>query len=68
MSERYNWVKVIVDCGSLRWEYQLEGSCVIGRMSHDENVSDWTAEDIIDLTKNILNIKKGEVPLEVEYR
>lgn len=49
-SERYDYIRAIVDCGNLCWEYKLKGNSVAGKMSHDEDVSDWSEDDIRKLT------------------
>jgi hypothetical protein len=49
----------------LAWEYQLEGTDKVGRMSHDENVYGWTDEEIRSLTRNMLNVDKHD-PVEIE--
>ncbi len=49
--ESYEYIKAIVDCGELRWEYCLKGSHQVSRMSHDEDVSDYSDEEIIRLVR-----------------
>lgn len=58
--------RAIVDCGNLRWEYRHPGAKVEGRMSHDEDVSDFSQEDIIDLTRSMLGLAPEET-VEVVY-
>ena len=66
MSENYKYVRAIADCGDLRWEYQLADSDVLGRMSHDEDVSDWSDDDIIHVTRAMLDVPES-VPVEVVW-
>lgn len=54
-SEQYQFIKATVDCGELTWEYALEGRSP-QRMIHDEDVDDWTDEDIVDLTVDMLSV------------
>jgi hypothetical protein len=54
--ERFEYVRAIVDCGTLRWEYKLIDSFHTGRMEHDEDVTEWTEQDIIDLTCRMLYV------------
>jgi hypothetical protein len=58
--EKYEYIRAIVDCGELRWEYKMVGSEVIGRMAHDEDVSQWSDEEIIDVTCAMLDVEDGE--------
>lgn len=55
--EQYEYVKATVTDGSLVWEYQVEGFPSPGSMSHDEDVSEWSDEDIIDITAMILDVE-----------
>jgi len=67
--ERYEYVKAIIDCGELSWEYRVDGAFVTGCMSHDESVADWSEREIIDLTCSILEVSEDQRELiEVEYR
>ena len=58
--ERYEYVNAIICCGELRWKYKVEGCDVSGSMPHDEDVSDWTDEEIIDLTCNMLDVSDDQ--------
>jgi len=66
----YKYIKAIVDVktGELVWEYQLEGSAVVGRMRHDEPVDGYTERDIIDLTCKMLDAEDQRNIVTVEYR
>jgi len=67
--ERYEFVKAIVENGSLRWEYRLEGSTVTTRMTHDEDVSGWEGRDIRQTTYAVLNVEVQDYDrVIVEYR
>lgn len=66
VKEKYAYVRAIVDCGSLRWEYQIEGSAVAGHMNHDEDVSDWSQDDVIRCTRSMLSLDQDE-KVEVVY-
>lgn len=52
--------KAIVSDGVLRMEYLHPGSKVVGRDSYDEDVSEWTDEEIRKLVRNYLDMKEGE--------
>jgi hypothetical protein len=66
--ERYEKITAIVDCGRLRWEYRIEGMKVSGRQSHDEEVEDWSDDDVIDVTMATLDVPKDQRGLiKVEY-
>jgi hypothetical protein len=68
--EHYKFIKAIVDCGELSWEYQLnrKGAPVV-RMDHDESVERWSDGDIIKLTKSMLSVDEDDpAKVKVEYR
>lgn len=68
-SERYEYVKAIVDCGSLRWEYKLVGSHTVAKMDHDEDVEGWTDEQITSLTRAMLDVDEDNRDcITIEYR
>lgn len=58
--ERYQYIKAIVDCGHLHWEYLLEGAEVPGAMSCDDDVEEWSEEDIIDVTMSMLAVPEDQ--------
>jgi len=67
-AEGYEYIKAIIDCGSLRWEYLIAGYDVKGRDAHDEDVSDWTEEEILTLTKNMLDVPEDQADrIEIIY-
>ena len=55
-TERYEYVKAIVECGELRLEYRLVGSSVVGRDRHDDDVSEWSDTEIIDVVCSLLSV------------
>lgn len=63
--ERYEYVKAIIDCGELRWEYKLPDGPV-NTMTHDEDVSDYSEDDIKDITRSMLGLEDDE-EITVEY-
>ena len=65
MSEHYEFIKAFVEDGQLRWEYRVKGSAKVGRMSHDEDVSDFSDKDIVSLTRNMLDVEDDD-PVEIE--
>lgn len=67
--QTYEYVRAIVDCGRLRWEYQVKGLSVPGRLGHDEDVSDWNERDIRNCTRQMLDIPSDQDSvIEVQYR
>jgi len=66
--EPFEYVRAIVEIDELRWEYKVETSPVQGSMSHDEDVSDYTDDDIIDLTMGMIGVPEEQKDLvEVQY-
>lgn len=66
--DRYEHITAIVDCGDLRWEYQVQGLDSPGRMSHDEDISEWSKKDIIDVTMMSLGVPDDQRDIiKVEY-
>lgn len=67
--ERYEYVKAIIDCDELSWEYRIVGSPVTGKMEHDELVEGWSKREIIDLTRSMLDIPDDQRDvIHIEYR
>lgn len=63
--DHYEYIKAIVDCeGNLRITYRLNGSMVTGRDSHDEDVSDYTDDQIKIVIRSILSVEKDD-PVEI---
>ena len=66
--EQHEFIRAHVDCGDLRWESKLVGNPRVARMQHDEDVSDYTDQDIRDLTVQMLDVSDEQVGLiEVIY-
>ena len=67
--ERYEYIKAIIDCGELSWEYRVDGAFTTGKMTHDESVDEWSERDIIDLTCAMLEVSEDQRDIiEIEYR
>lgn len=59
--EFYDYVTATISCGQIYWRYQIHGLDVPGSQSfNDEDVSEWTDKDIVDLTCNMLDIPESE--------
>lgn len=58
--ERYKFITATVDCGTLIWTYKVESSHTYGRMGHDEDVSEWSDDDIIKLTMDMLSVDESQ--------
>ena len=57
--EYYEYLRAEVDMaddGTLTWIYKIRSSKVVGRMSYEESVSEWTDAEIIDLTCDMLDV------------
>ena len=63
--ERYEYVRAIVDCGTLTFEYKLVDGPP-NKMVHDEDVSDWDADQIRDVTRMMLTCREDD-KIEVRY-
>lgn len=64
----YEYVRAIRDAeGNLRWEYKLHGN-ISARMSHDDDVSEYSEQDIVRLTASMLSVEEHEIGvIEVSY-
>ena len=59
--EHYAWIKAVIDCGRLSWQYQVKGLPTPGSQSYgDENVSHWSDKEIRDLTRNMLCVDEDD--------
>ncbi len=68
MSDGYKFIRAIVDGGALRWEYQIDVlHAPQGGMSHDEDVSDCSTDEIVSLTRQMLDLSDSQ-DVEVCYR
>jgi hypothetical protein len=66
-TEWYAYIRAILTDGRLRWEYRLADGPP-GRMSHDEDVSEWTHAEIVGLTRSMLSVDGDDlVTVEVVY-
>lgn len=67
-TERYEYIRAIVDGADLRWEYKLAEAAVSGHMDHDEDVSDWSKSDIEKLTVSMLDVTPDDrSTIEIRY-
>jgi hypothetical protein len=53
--ERYEKITANITDGDLVWRYKVAGLCHAS-MAHDEDVSEYTDEEIIDLTCSMLSV------------
>ena len=62
---RYLWCKASVDMlmGTVQFTYQVAGLEVEGEQSHDEDVSEWSEEDIRQLAHDLLDVPKELVEI-----
>jgi hypothetical protein len=66
--EEYESITATVDCGELSWRYKVKGAQVPGRLAHDEDVTDWSDEDIVNLTMSMLEVPEHQRSLvKVQY-
>ena len=54
--EEYDYIRAIVDDGELRMEYQVKGLEVAGSDCHEENVTGWSDDDIIECVAMTLGL------------
>lgn len=68
-SEKYEYIRAFVQVdGELHWEYKVEGNYAQGCLKHDEDVSSWTEEEIIDCTAVVLFVDEEQYNIiEVIY-
>ena len=60
-SERYEYVRAIVGTdGELRWESKLVGNWRVACMDHDEDISDYTEDEIRDVTAAMFDVPADE--------
>lgn len=65
--EEYEYIKAIIDCGELSFNYKLKG-CPPNSMIHDEDVTDWSEDDIKSVTQTSLTLSDDELDrIEIEY-
>ena len=57
--QQYKTILATVTEGQLTWTYKLEG-CQTSSMTYEEDVSDWTDNEIIGLTCNMLSVSKDQ--------
>jgi hypothetical protein len=54
--------------GTVTFHYKLKGAKVAGHDDHDEDVKDFTDEEIKHLARSLLSVEKDDpVEVEVEY-
>lgn len=63
--EIYEYIRATVDCGDLTIRYQVKGNPSPGRMDHDEDVSDFTDDEIKDLIVMLLDVPDKQKDLIV---
>jgi hypothetical protein len=59
----YESIVAEVDCGELTVVSQLKGNPVKSRMSHDEEVSDWSDAEIRQCVVGLLMLEESEEKL-----
>lgn len=62
-TERYEYIRAIVDGADLRWEYKLKGELVPASIRHDEDVSEFSQRDIEKLTASFLCVEPDDQKL-----
>lgn len=64
----YEYIRATVDAdGSLTMEYRVRNAKVSGRMSHDEDVSNFSNGEIETLVRGLLDATNDPVAVEVNY-
>ncbi len=59
MHQRFLFITAVIDCGTLHWEYQVEGLSA-QRLNHDEDVAHWTDADVIQVTMAMLDVPEDQ--------
>lgn len=54
--EPYEYVRALRDGPNLSWTWQVKGLPIPGGQAHDEDISDWSNQDVIDLTRRMLEL------------
>ena len=68
-TDTYDWVKVIIDCDQVLAEYHVSGLQVNGKQSFDEDIFEWSCEEIQTYVGNFLGvISEDHQYIEIEYR
>jgi len=65
--EKYLWIEAEVDCDTLTFRYRVEGAICDGGERWDEDVSEWSEKDIIDLAVSVLDCEDQRDLIEVVY-
>ena len=66
--EHYKYIKVLFDCGSISWEYQINGSDIVGRGQDDQDPDDcmdYSDDDIKQLVRGMLTVEDDD-PVEIQ--
>jgi hypothetical protein len=67
VAEVYQYVTATVMDGEVTWRYQLLGKPP-GNMRHDEDVSGWSKEDIVNLTMRMLDVpSEDKAKISVQF-
>ncbi len=57
----YEWIKATIECGELIVTYQIEGESKPRSSPHDDEIaSDYTDDEIRDLTVVMLDVPDGQ--------
>ena len=59
-TEKYEYIRALIDGEDLTMEHKTEGNPVKGRTDHDEDVSDWSEEDVRDLIVALLGVSEEQ--------
>jgi hypothetical protein len=64
--EHYEFIRAFVNQdGALRWQYRCHGNLGIGGLLHDADVSEFSKDEIVKLTRDMLTVEADD-PVEVE--
>lgn len=67
-SEQYEYIRATITEGELSLRYQIKGIPTVGRMTHDEDVSDYSDFDIVELVTNLLDVPpEQEKIIEIDW-
>jgi hypothetical protein len=61
----YEYIRAVRDGAHLTITYRLNGAAVEGSESHDEDVSDWTRQDIERVVRSLLSVDPDD-PVKID--
>lgn len=67
-SEQFQYIRATVSDGELTINYRLRMNPSAGRMTHDEDVSEWADKEIKELIAGLIDVPSDELhKIEIEF-